>query len=541
MSGPGTFFSRRGWRPVVALAYTAVLGIFLGALAQFYIPGKGFSYLIAFGGKNASARVTEMNGLNYYVLRDSDGYDGQYYAQIALTPGLHDPQLRAAIDGVPYRARRILFSWTAYGLGLGRPAWILQVFALQNAVCWLLLSVLLLHWFPPDGWSNFLRWAGVLFSFGMGTSVHNSLLDGPSLLLVALGVWAVEKGRPWLATAIFALGGLAKETNLLGAAALWRPAERGVRNRLMLALRAVLVAAPLALWLLYIQRTVGPAADPGARNFAGPFVAYMHKWGEVIRELGQADVNHGAAGGLLMLVALTVQFLFFALRPQPALAWWRVGASFAVLMVVLGDAVWEGFPGAASRVLLAMQLAFNVLVPRGRAWLIVLLLGNLTLCNVTDTFDRPSGDGYRLDGPAALVIGPDNSTARVEFDDAWYPIEGDRDDTWRWSRGDGAIIVVNPQPFAVEARVTLALRGMAENAVRIGRDGAELWRGVVDRVPRPVELPLLTLAPGKNAIEFKTSQPAIRPTSNGDPRLLSMCVRNLTVELRRPVAAKPGN
>lgn len=518
-----------------------MLGVFFYALAQFYIPGKGFSYLIAFGGKNASARVTEMNGLNYYVLRNSDGYDGQYYAQIALTPGLRDPQLRAAIDGVPYRARRILFSWTAYGIGLGRPAWVLQVFALQNAACWLLLAMFLLHWFPPDGWSNFLRWAGVLFSFGMGTSVHNSLLDGPSLLLVAFGVWAVEKGRPWLATAVFAFGGLAKETNLLGAAALWRPGERGVRSWLRLALRATLIAAPLALWLLYIQRTVGPAADPGARNFAGPLVAYVHKWGEVIRELGKPDVDRGAAGGLFMLVALTVQFLFLALRPQPASAWWRVGASFAVLMVVLGDAVWEGFPGAASRVLLAMQLAFNVLVPRGRAWLIVLLLGNLTLCNVADTFDRPSGDGYRINGPAALVIGPENIAASVEFDEAWYPIEGDRDDTWRWSRGDGTIAIFNPQPFAVEARVAFAFRGMAENAVRIERGGRELWRGVVDRVPRPVELPLMTLTPGKTVIEFKTNQPAIRPATNGDPRLLSMCVRNLTVELLRPAAAKTAH
>jgi hypothetical protein len=59
-------------------------------------------------------------------------YDGQFYAQRALDPFCRDPLVDHAIDLPPFRARRILFSWTAYTLGLGRPAWIIEIYALQN-------------------------------------------------------------------------------------------------------------------------------------------------------------------------------------------------------------------------------------------------------------------------------------------------------------------------------------------------------------------------------------------------------------------------
>ena len=52
------------------------------------------------------------------------------------------------MDLAPYRARRILFSWTAFLLGLGRPAWILEAYALQNVAGWLLLAALLTRWMP---------------------------------------------------------------------------------------------------------------------------------------------------------------------------------------------------------------------------------------------------------------------------------------------------------------------------------------------------------------------------------------------------------
>ena len=61
------------------------------------------------------------------------------------------------MDNLPYRARRILFCWTAYLLGMGQPRLILQAYALQNVLCWLLLAWLLLRWFPPTSLGNLVR------------------------------------------------------------------------------------------------------------------------------------------------------------------------------------------------------------------------------------------------------------------------------------------------------------------------------------------------------------------------------------------------
>jgi hypothetical protein len=57
------------------------------------------------------------------------------------------------------------------------------------------LAALLLRWFPPNNWGDFLRWGAVMFSHGMCMSVRHSLVDGPSLLLVAVAMAALEQGR----------------------------------------------------------------------------------------------------------------------------------------------------------------------------------------------------------------------------------------------------------------------------------------------------------------------------------------------------------
>jgi hypothetical protein len=530
-----SYLQKRRWSPVVVPVYAAVVALFVVMFAQFYLPGQGFSYLIDFGGKNEASRIAAMKGLHYYVHADSDGYDAQYYAQIAMHPSLRNPELPSAIDSLPYRARRIFFAATAHALGLGRPAWILQAYAVQNAVCWLVLAVVLLHWFPPTDWDRFARWVGVLFSFGMCVSLRNALIDGPSLLLIALGVMCVERGRPWLAAFILGAGGLAKETNVLGAAALLRREERPWRWRLW---QGLLVVAPLGLWLVYLQWTVGPATDLGVRNFGWPLAAYARKWASVLPELFRAETwrdgvaNAGAFWSLLMLVALTVQLLFLVLRPRPKEAMWRVGLSFAVLMVVLGDAVWEGYPGAASRVLLPLQLAFNVLVPCGRRWWVVLLLGNATLFNAPAALEPPAIEGCELSGPGSVLTAVDGGRVRVEFGAAWYGTEHLHRRYWRWSSGDADVCIVNPQRFPIAATLTFTLSSTDARNLRLAQAGGpELWRGPIANTSTAVTLSAITLGPGENRFLFTSDRPPVQLAS-GDPRPLAFCLKNLTIELR---------
>lgn len=527
------FFQRIARRAPV-LAYALAAAWFLWVCAQFYLPGKGFTYLIMFGDRDAARFLPELKALNHYEIPGSMGYDAAYYAQIAMHPRLSDPVLREAIDSLPYRARRILFCWTAHVLAFGDPARALHLYAVQNIACWLLLAVLLLRWFPATGWGNFFRWAGVLFSFGLCFSVRGALVDGPSLLLIAGGVALAEMGRPWWSAALLGISGLGKETNVLAGAAL-APTDSDRRTWLRVLARGALVVLPLAAWLALLQHWLGDALDEGYRNFAPPFVAYVGKWREILAGFGASGDPWTGRGGVILVVALTTQFLFFALRPRWRETWWRVGAAYAVLMAVIGEAVWEGYPGAASRVLLPMALAFNVLVPRGVRWWPVLLLGNLTFLLTPDALQPPPREAYGIEGPRALRIAGDSGAAvRIAFDDQWYGPERSGREFWRWSRGSAGLVVHNPHAFPLLANISFGLRAQGEREIAVRAGGREVWRGrLKERDTKKVTLANVRLDPGETLWKFETDSPGALP-ENGDPRALAFSLRDLEVTLSDP-------
>ena len=347
----------RALRSSLWLAYAGVVALFLVICVPFYVRGKGFTYLERFGTNQSAHYIRELRAINHYEEEDSDGYDGQHYAQIAMHPWLSNPGLKRAIDNLPYRARRILFSATAYGLAMGSPKWALQIYAVQNIVCWLVLAGLMLRWFPPVNWGNFLRWSGVLFSSGLCLSVRSALVDGPSLLLIAFGMVLIEKERPWWSALLLGVSGLGKETNILAAAALPLPApEAGVRRWLGWVMRGALVLLPIAAWVIGLRFWLGASGGAGMRNFAWPFAGYFGKWEEIWRQLGSGGINSITDWNLLtMMVALTVQWLFFAPSciepailqaylkleiPAVSAAWGSTTKTFDVLDQALSKGPW---------------------------------------------------------------------------------------------------------------------------------------------------------------------------------------------------------
>ncbi|MBI2497422.1 MAG: DUF2029 domain-containing protein [Opitutae bacterium] len=521
----------------VRAAYAGVVVLFLFALGQFYIPGTGFTYLIGFGGNLEAQRLSKLRQLDYYVAQQSYGYDAQYYAQMALDPSLTNTQLKQAVDNLSYRGRRILMSATAYVLGLGKPVRIVQAFALINALCWLVLAAVLLHWFPPRSWENFLRWTGVLFAAGLALSVRYALIDGPSLLLIAGGVLLLDKGRPWLGSLVLAIGGLGKETNLLGGTALLPAGREGPRAWLLAGLRGLLLVAPLALWMVYLTVVVGPATDVGDQNFGLPFVAYFHKWREVLTALPTLSYyDRTPLYGLLLLATLTVQFLYLVLCPQWQKAWWRIGASFALLMIFLGDAVWEGYPGAGARVLLPMQLAFNVLVPSGRGWRVLLLAGNLSLLVSLSALEPPAGPGgvgFKLSGSPSVLANDAGKAVIVKFSREWYGTEsGSNSNYWTWTSGDAAISIVNPHRHPLQVHLRFGVSAISRRVVRLRLGGEELWQATIPAVGVVnVTLGEVVLQPGMNRLEFVSDSPA--QVTGSDARSLSFNVRNLRIEVQR--------
>jgi hypothetical protein len=367
--------SRRIW----VLAHAAVVIGFLAAVASYYRPGAGFT---AFLTLPAASHEYELPAVRA-VPHDHDptgGYDGQFYAQLAVDPLLTNPAIDVALDNAPFRARRILFSWTAYLVGLGRPAWVLEAFALQNVACWLLLAWLLLRWFPIGSLRSFVLWSGCLLSHGMLGSVRYALLDGPSLVLVAAAAAAVESARPWVASAVLGLAGLARETNLLAAVAvIARFAGRSARAWFRVAGCLGVVVLPLLLWIDYLRSIYVTQTFVGAEGLVVPLTGFLWKLSATARSLQHGDWSIPILASAAAIVSIVTQsgwaaWLAFSRDRSP---WLPLALSFAVLALCSHAVIWSGSPGAVTRVALPLLVGFNVLA-RTSPWP-VLILGNLTV------------------------------------------------------------------------------------------------------------------------------------------------------------------
>jgi hypothetical protein len=514
----------------------ALGAVFAWNTSFFYLPGKGFTYLIRFGDREHKNYLPELRAVNHFEMPDSIGYDSQYYAQLALRPNPGDKKLAKAVDGLSYRARRILFPLAAWLIGRGKTALVLNVFALENVACWFLLAALLFRWFPPDSWGNVARWAAVLLSFGLMFSVSRALLEGPSLLLIAVGMALAESGRPWMAAAVLGTSGLGRDTNVLAGAGMAIPGSRNPRAWGSWLARAALVVLPLCAWMVCLRLWLGRGQDFGGRNFAAPFAGLANKLEDSVSDLlCGGNISVIARFDLLVVAGLLAQFFFFAFRLRWREPWWRLGAAYGVLMIFLGDAVWENYPSAAARVLLPMTLAFNILVPRGGWWPLLLIAGNLGVLSSADISKPPGRESYVVVGPRELRINPrDGGDVEAVYGPRnWGFPERSRWDYWLWSRGDATVAIHNPQPFALVASIKFGLRSVDEREASVVRDGRVLWSGLLRpaRV-RSVTIGEAVLPPGDTVLLFKSDRPAAYP-GNDDPRRLSISLRDLEIDLER--------
>jgi hypothetical protein len=359
------------WRALALL----LCALFLASVAGYYHRGFGFTALLGLP-KGHDYELPEMQALRQ-IDYEGTGYDAQYYVQLALRPSLRNRDIDRAMDSPPYRARRILFSWTAFAAGLGRPRLIVQVYALQNVVCWLVLAWLITRWIPPETPRLFALWAASMFSHGLLFSVRFSLLDGPSLLLIAIAALAVERGRPWAAASMTGLAGLARETNLLAAVILARR-PRGRRPWVQSAGLAALVAVPLIVWQDYLYSIYRTTSLAGGDQLARPFTAFLGAWRLALTGVAAQGIVSPALHPLLITISLTVQTLFLVRTRAWDQPWWRTGAAFAALMMIVSPAVWVGNPGAITRVVLPLTFGFNILLSREtRGFWVWCVTGNL--------------------------------------------------------------------------------------------------------------------------------------------------------------------
>ncbi len=264
------------------------------------------------------------------------------------------------MDLAPFRARRILFSWTAYVLGLGRPAWILNAYALQNVACWLAIAALLTNWVRPTSWRGLALWSACLFSHGLLWSVRFALLDGPSLMLTMCAVALAERHHPLWSAATVGINALGRETNILVTVA--HPFPKNRRGWLQLVAAVALAVLPLTIWMDYLRSIYRSTTLAGTDTFVFLGTGLAESWRTV---LGDPNAGRRALGAVFpasILLSLMAQAAFVFIRRRNVAPWWRVACAYAVMLLFLDPVLVAPLTGAITRVMLPLTVGFNILL-----------------------------------------------------------------------------------------------------------------------------------------------------------------------------------
>ncbi len=337
-------------------------------------PDTLFTSLECFGDIYASSQLAVVRVIPQAACTRT-GYDGQFYAQIAVDPSLRNAQLAAALDIPSYRARRIFLPALAYVFGLGKPALVVETYALLNVLFCALLLAGLLYFYRPVTLKDFLCLVAILWTAGLLFSIALALPDLPAATLAFYAACLQNlEGVPFLAAAI-----LTKETSLLSLFSVAWPKTftwQALRRPLGYAL---LAAAPFAVWMVYVYTRFPGGTLFGQSNFGLPFMAFfMHLYAMGIGLATPARQVDGIE--ILATVSLAIQAVYLLKRPRLDSAIWRMGAGFAVLFFLFGNSVFID-QMAFTRAVLPLTIAFNLLLMQSenRRFGLWFLLGNLGL------------------------------------------------------------------------------------------------------------------------------------------------------------------
>ena len=251
-----------GRRAVARVAVGCVLCLLSLFVVRTYVraydPVVGWTRMIFFGGTFEDHTLPRLRRLAHYTETGEAGrwgYDGQFYAQMAIDPSLRDPGFDRALDMPAYRARRIGLPAAVFLLGGGKPRRILQMYALSNLFFWFVLLGAMCSLLRPSGLRSLLCLSAGVLCLGAVASMERSLIDLPAAAVLFAGLAAA---RTWGGPALLAAAVLTRETSLLAAGGFWdgRPPWRGGAWKRLLVLSAAALV-PLALWMLYVNGRFG--------------------------------------------------------------------------------------------------------------------------------------------------------------------------------------------------------------------------------------------------------------------------------------------
>jgi hypothetical protein len=377
---------------------------------------------------------------------------------------------------------------------------------------------------PVNDARSFVAWCGVMFSAGALHSVRLALTDLLAASLVALALGLEERRRSNAALGFLAAAGLARETAVVGVVGLWRGPWTSHRAWITNVGRATVVVSPLLLWMFYIRWKVG-GADHGFGNFTWPVTGWIEKGAQTFADyVRHPNFRWLNTTTMLALIGLTVQAAYLLRRWHRDDPWWRVGMSGVAMMAMLGTAVWEGHPGAATRVLLPMGIAFGVLAVRQRASWAWVLAGSLTVLSGVQALWRVPED------PRELAAGKfDHGAYVARLGSGWYGAERHGRSAWAWSSGEGKLMVDTSPRSNEPVRVRLKVRAIAPRELQIRDEDAVVWQGPIGAKLEWIEINALTRAHGRALLEFRSDAPPVRENDHPDARALGFAVYGVEV------------
>ncbi|MDB4731720.1 hypothetical protein OAF98_00450 [Planctomicrobium sp.] len=359
-----------------------LVAIPLRIVKEHYSADDKFLGLIYFGDEFEEDSLPEVKEID--PARSSPhGYDGQFYAQIALRPTLSDPALIEAVDNIGYRAQRIGLPWLAYLLGAGQPNWVLQIYALLNFVFYFLLLGVLWKQIGFHNYRDCLLAFSLLLTTGTLVCLSRALTDFPA---TSIGVMAMlVTSRWWLAAMLLSGAAMIKDSSILSFAAipLQRDSIKGDLKRLIPA--GVIVCLPITLWALSLSLRLPAKNMSDSGIFGFPLLGIGTKILKEFQSLPAFDFDLPLEpqiaiwAELICPMTLLVQAAYMICKPKLNSQFWRFGIGFAILLFFLGESVWEEH-NAYTRVCLPLTFAFNLLIhkfEKGKLHFVWFISGNL--------------------------------------------------------------------------------------------------------------------------------------------------------------------
>lgn len=478
------------------------------------------------------------------------GFDGQLYAEMALDPLLLDPHLHVALDNPPYRGQRILMSWIAWALGLGKPVWILNAYAALNLIFWVGFAWLGARLFRPYGWAGLAGFAAILLTCGVIESMQASLTDLPSFTLI-LG--ALMLGGT-AGAGVLALAALARTTSLIGfvgLAELTPPWREALKKNLV---RGLVAVVPVTLWILYVLwRFRGREVNFDGGNLDLPFRGMMEKlgefsvrafhgpirWNRFFFELYKSYDLHA----VLTIISVLTQSVFLALHRNWRDPLWRWGAVVVVYFWCISFLSWESH-FTITRHALPITLAFNLALAArpGKAWLIWFLLGNCFVPFGVRYFDmmREAHSPARL--PEFVIEAPSQVQAaattppplELRYAEGWSSQQWRPDATWRWARGETATIGLhNTSSRPLRAEMRFLARSFHLREFRVTLGDKIVYAARLPATRQVITLGPLELPPGETRLTF-TASGDTSTTDDGTPGRVTFKVENPQVIVLSP-------